>query len=369
MGTINQSTVSSGRTTLQFNNYNYIDATSIIGARLTYPLIQQYGTILAARNYQQLIDNVVVNFLEVIVDCEIVEYHPQVGVAIETFNQTQVITDYIINKNDNSIICVDNSGLSSGIVTIDYKTETVPYQSPVNMKHIQVDPIDQVKIEVIPTSNSVTLAELKQVTISFFNGVEGQAPEQIQIAINDYPPVDVQISEAISIDGYSGLYDPLLPNTGQILLYQIPMQVNNATEFLEKIQITFTGKADYYVGEIEARADVDIINSRCRVLLDNQQLYISNLKVEQGVTFDKYQIQVDNNLLKIYYNGNKVVVRPITLFSPTIQFGASGKVLDDPIDGSFKQIVVDQYFTESPSQIQQTGRFIEIEGSIISNEW
>jgi hypothetical protein len=61
-----------------------------------------------------------------------------------------------------------------------------------------------------------------------------------------------------------------------------------------------------------------------------------------------------------------VLQRPILFTNPIFEFGAAGKVFDDLVVADFKNIYVDQFFTRSPAKIQKIGRFIEIEGMVIS---
>lgn len=239
------------------------------------------------------------------------------------------------------------------------------------MFRLEASPSDVIKIEIPTTNYTITLDQLSMLTVDFFNGFECQAPSSVLFTINDAYSNSVPLTSAKIVDGYQeALFNPLISNTGQIVRFESPIESFITGDgyqniIFSKLAITFLGQPKYSIGEIEALVDTTIVNSRCRIVLNDEELFLSKLLVS-NVSMSRYEIQVNKGSLFVFFGGSLILSRPILFTHPIFEFGASGKTLDDLVIADFKNIFIDQFFTISPAKIQKIGRFVEIEGTVIS---
>jgi len=357
------------QTEIEFINILNIDPSDVLGGRFSYPMLaSEYAKVIEARSEVRLVDSVLVNYLIITIDEELLIFHNNLGAIVQVFNSTKVVTDYIISKTTGDISLLNQSFLSSGEdVLIDYNYQPTPYQVPNQMWCFKVlDPDIVVEVKIDPKLYNVSLAEVKAFTIDFFDGVKSQAPEVVQFEINDTYVVSKNIADATIVDGYEGSFDPSTPHTGSIkrftLLAEDIFLDGYQPDLLESVSVRFSGQESYCIGEIEALVTTDIVNTQCRVLLNEEELFISPVPVG---SFGRYRIHVSEGLLLVYFNGKIVVRRPIIFQRPHLEFGATGKILDDNIRADFRNVFIDKFFTSSPAKIQKIGRYVEIEGTVI----
>lgn len=356
-----------GVTTLVFEDLFNQDISNFVRAKLTYPLLVKPSKILNSWKSQEQSGPVIENLLNITIDQELPYIHPELGAVVEVFNSTKRVVDYII-ENDGYVTCLNQSELCLGKnVEINYGAVISPYQAPEQMLCL-----DGYSMEIIiePSLFKLTLKEVNLVNINFFNGVESQAPTSLIFTINDAYSITQTLTNSVAIEGYDlGFYDPSYPETGQILEFSAQISDIMPDAYLDdlftSLKISFSGQSKYCIGEIKAVADSTIVNSRCRVVLDEQELFLSDLPVSNSI-FSHYEIQIDRGSLIIFFNQTCIIRRPLLFTDPKFQFGGGGKVLDDLVTANFKNIRIDQYFDKSPAKIQQVGRFIEIEGTVVS---
>lgn len=370
-----------GETVLVFENFLSADGSVLLGGKLTYPLLPRPAEIVETSIARVIIDSEIKEFIVVTIDQQLLVTHDELGAIVESFNTTKVVTDYSFSKADGVGKLLNESLLSSGLsVDITYQHVPIEYQVPRQTYCFAASPSDIIEIRIEPTQYKLSLDELASLTVNFFNGVDAQAPSTVTFIVNDQYAASKTLAEASITDGYTeGLYDSNFPETGQIVKFSVPISeivqldsIIDGYEYvdgygdqsLDSVSIKFTGQTNYCIGEIEALAESSLINSICRVTLNRQELFRSPLQVNSS--FIRIQIQVEHGVVFVYFNGANVVRRPMVFQNPHFQFGATGKVFDDGIKAEFKNIFIDQFFTSSPAAINQTGRFIEIEGTVIS---
>jgi len=358
------------QTTIKLENLFNIDVARLLDGRFTYPLLSKPAKIIESSEEQVLIDFVVRKLIVLVIDQELAQTHPALGAIVEVYNSTKVAQDYIINKSDSSAICLNESELCfAKDVEISYSATIPSYQAPSQMYCFNVDSfLDVVRIRVEPTL-SLSLKEIEELSINFFNGVESEAPNSVTFTINDAYSSTYPISSAQIVDGYNQvLFNPAFPATGQILKYKAPIEDFTFDGYLApftSLEISFAGEPRYCIGEMQALVDSTLVNSRCRIVLNDEELFLHPLAVTD-VSFSRYQIHINRGSLLVYFNGVIVLDRPLLFVDPKVEFGASGKITGDYIVADFKNLSIDQYFTISPAKIQRIGRYIEIEGSVIS---
>lgn len=367
-GTIRELNPQPGATEIIFENILNTDIASMQGGRLFYPLLESPAKILQASKTIESTESQTIDLIKVIIDQELTVSQSDLGAIIEVYNSTKTVIDYTISKTTGIVICNNQSLLSNGVNTkIDYQAIIPAFQSPTQA--LCFDGYDGY-VRVEPKLNSITLQELDSVTIDFFNGVEAEAPSEVKFTINDQFSFTVPKQLASIVDGYDqGFYDPNFANTGQILKYQAPISLFNIDgyqdTFLTSLMAEFEGSDRYCIGEIEAVVDTSLVNSRCRIMLDQQELFLSDLEVNNNI-FSKYQIHIDRGSLLVYFNGDCVLTRPILFTNPKIEFGASGKAIDDLVVADFRNMFIDQFYNISPGKIEKVGRYIQIEGTVLS---
>ncbi len=382
--TIFDFTASTETTEIIFENILDVDASLVLGGQLTYPLLLGAAKIIDARNESVIggpDDPINTNYqlkqiLVVTIDKPILITHEELGCIVEVFNSTKRVVDYEISKTDGEVIFKNESFLASGESTrFNYSYDPVPYQVPNQMWCFTVlNPTDQIEIRIEPTQYQISLKEIEKLTTTFFDGADSRAPAYVQFTVNDQYAAVRTFDQSTIIDGYNGDFDPSQLNTGNIREFSIPMADivlldgydgydGYGDELLTSLTIRFTGQTSYCLGEIEAIVFTELLNSQCRITLNEEELFRSPVAVGP---FGRYKIQVEEGLILVFFNGALVLRRPLVLQDPIFEFGATGKSYDDLIKADFKNMIIDRFFTVSPAKIGRIGRYIEIEGTVIS---
>lgn len=311
-------------------------------------------------------------FIIATIDRVISTIHPSLGCLIEAFNSTKRVVDYEISKTDGTAIFHNESRLGDGLSTITYSYKPVPYPAPQQMWSFEVlESSNVIQIEITPQQYQISLQEIDQFSIDFFDGVDGRAPSYVEFIVNNIHQGLVNYGESAITDGYrGGDYNPLDPTTGNIRTFSIaPSSFISLDEdgygqqLLTSLSIRFSGSTNYCIGEVQSLVRTETLNSQCRIVLNDSELFKSPIEVG---AFSRYKVQVEDGLVLIYFNGTQVLRRPLVLQQPTIEIGATAKVYDDTITAQFKNIVIDQFYTTSPTKIAKTGRYVEIEGTVIN---
>ena len=363
-------------TILTFQNILETDTSNFLGGRLTYPLLATPATIIDVQpGGQQQVGSSIIQLIVVTIDQVLDATQDQLGAIIEIFNSTKIVDDYVVDKITGQAICLNQSELCSGLgVQVNYSTLLPAYQAPVQMFQVNTNlTTDNIDIIINSAQFNVSLGELNSVTVNFFNGLAAQAPGSVTFTINDAYSISQPLSQALVVDGYmegtiGSSYNPLYHNTGQIVRFSVPISAFvgiDRTSLLKSLSVQFSGQSSYYIGEIEALVSTDLVNTRCRIVLNDVELFRSSLPVDNTL-YNAYQIEIDRGSLLIYFNSALVLIRPILFNNPIFQFGAAGKALDDLVLADFQNLYVDQYFTISPAKLEVIGRYVEIEGTVVS---
>lgn len=359
-------------TKIRLKNVLDLNPATWLGGKLTYPLLDGVGRIIDVGTETKQVGSQVIPIIFVVIDrvLESTSTYPTLGATIEVFNSSKIVTDYVFNKTSQTGICLNQSGLCDSFAQVTYEANILSYQIPNEMQKLDGYSLDQVNIDVSSTLANVALSEIDSFKINFFNGVDGQAPSSVQFSINGVSR-QIPLSEADIIDGYAeSLYNPMISSTGQIVEFVVTPEAlfdgydGYLSQRLDSARVTFSGQDTFYIGELRAVVKSTITDSRCRILLNNEELYLSALPTSSDTS--NYNIVVDRGSVLVYFNGDLVLTRPILLLNPKVSFGASPKSLDDYLVVDFKRLMIDQYYTISPAKIQQIGRYIEIEGTIVS---
>lgn len=372
IGTIVDVQTNMSTTKVRLKNILGVDPSVWLGGKFTYPLLDSSARIIDTGSETMQDGPLIVQLVYIVIDQVLTSSntYETLGATIEVFNSTKVVVDYIFSKSTKEAICLNNSLLCSNFAETIYEADVIPYQIPNQMQEIDGYAVDQVIIETTSNISNVSLDEIEGFRVNFFNGVDAYAPQSVNFTINEFSKT-VPLTSATIVDGYlESLYNPTYANTGQIVEFNLSTANlldgydGYKSERFNSFKIDFTGHPVYYIGEVQALVKSSQIDSRCRIVLNDKELFLSPL-LSSNLT-SKYKIQVDRGSLLVYFNGDLVLTRPILFVNPKLSLGGSAKTLDDYIEVDFSNISVDQYYTISPAKIQQVGRYVEIEGTIVS---
>ena len=372
-GVISSFTTGPTSTVIEFRNYFGIDPTTLTNGRLFYPLLDEYANIIKTDSVEKSEGSNVYKYMVLTIDKPLYQIEATLGAFVETFNNTTFVTDYIISKLDGSISCLDQSGLCESNPTIKYDHQVSNYPTPTNMLLVEVTSTDLLKFN-LANAQKILLQDIDLFYVIFFNGVSGQAPESVTFTINDDYTKQVSLDKSLITDGYKeDLYSSSYPNTGQIIKFSItPEQLFNIISLdgyssmpVEKLSIQFSGQQNYYIAEIGASGKSVLKSSKCQVII-NENIVAESLSKLPLNEYGTYQIYLDQGSLLVYLNNDLVYEYPIILTNPIIKIGAAGKELNDLVQVDFKNLTIQQYFDSSPAPIHQVGRYVEIEGVVIS---
>lgn len=308
-------------------------------------------------------------FIVVTIDRLLPLVHPSLGCFVEAFNATKQVVDYEISKTDGSAIFHNESQLGSGLARLHYEYVPIPYPAPEQMWSFEVlDPSNVLEITVIPTQYQIFLKEISKLAVDFFDGVSAQAPLYVDFIVNNTYTYTTTYASSTIIDGYEQDYDPSEPTTGNIREFAVDMTNmisldGYGDELFTALTIRFTGNTKYSIGELQSIVRTQTLNSQCRIMLNDLEIFKSPVPVG---AFSRYRVQVEPGLVLVYFNGSQILRYPLVLQNPTVQLGGTAKSYDDTILAEFKNIAIDQFYTTSPAKIMQTGRYVEIEGTVIS---
>ena len=372
IGTIVDVQVTGNTTKVRLKNVLLIDPSLWLGGRFTYPQLDTPSKIIETGSEILQIGPQIIQLIYVVIDQILAptNIYPTLGVTIETYNSTETIVDYVFNKNSKEAYCLNKSSLCNNYAEVTYEANIVPYQVPNQMQQIDGYQGDQVTILTTSNISDISFSEIEGFRVNFFNGVDSLAPQFVNFTINDITKT-VSLASALIVDGYlDSLYDPTYPNTGQIVEFNLDVKDlldgydGYESSRFNYMKIDFIGNPTYYIGEVQALTKSSLTDSKCRIVLNNKELFVSPMP--SGNLTTKFIIQVDRGSLLVYFNGTLVLTRPILFINPKVSFGGTAKALDDYIEVDFNNTWIDQYYTISPAKIQQVGRYIEIEGTIVS---
>lgn len=351
-----------------FRNKFEVLASSLLGGRFKYPLLVGEARIVEARNQSVVLQSgEAIELLYIKIDKELLYIDTQLGVIIETFNTLKDVIDYQISKSDGEVQFLNQSGLGIGFgVEVSYGFSPTPYQVPNEMWKIETSPLTEIRFEINTSLHKVTFKEIEKLTINFFNGFASLAPTSVEFTINDQIVISKSYNQSIVTDGYNGDYNPLNKATGSIRQFFVAtseLPVDWADKVLNTIKVKFLGRDVYHIGEIEAICSTEIVDTVCRVLINQQEVFKSP---EQILKFHNYKIIIQEGLVLIFLDQNEIYRGPLVFANPVVKFLTSGKVYDDRFIAEFRNINIDRYFIESPGKIKKEGRFIEIEGMMVN---
>lgn len=340
------------------------------GARFLYPTLQVPANLTTIEEFS--------SFYRATIDQPISQFSDDFAFEMQFTQEQKYVTDYKIDKSDGTIILVNESGLATGDVKVEYEKTNTKNLPDDNFYHLSNLPCDaKIKIRIEQFTNRVPLAEVDSFRIRFYNGESGSSPQQVKFIINDtiklidkkYEVIDGYGKQGYGLAcayGYSSTYGygygygkQTIGDDGQIVEFEA-LNTIKTEEPLDVIEIVFdVASPEMFIGEVRVFATSIPTESNCRVTVNGEEKYRSADSISSA--FDTYEIVAQDGIVDFYCNNALITTQQIDFSGITTEIGAQARTIGDKVVADFANFTTKQYQKNKEITIDEDGRFVALE--------
>lgn len=337
------------------------------GMRFWYPTLEEYSMITEIEETE---DSFILT-----IDQALTNFENGLAARIEFTRQNKNYIDYRVDKSSGIVEFINESTYATGNAQFEYeyarRNQGRPDENWYQLCGLRFN--DHVMITIPQTENRVTLSQLKQLCVRFYNGDEGTAPKIVRFIINDSIVYEDRTSDVIEGPegygysyGYTGYGYRLTPGSGDQVVKFCVDNVVDEEIVVDKIQIEFRATTPcMYIGEVVVNSETVPLDTNLQVVV-NDEVVLTSLEPVTN-QFDRYEIRFEKGEADIWYNNKfmyNVDISDWNLSTITRQFGAGARTANDKVDGSFQQVIDKKYYDDPVISINLIGRFIGIEPNL-----
>lgn len=337
----------------------------ISGASFDYPLLTVPAEVLSLEEED---DAYLITISE-----DIPRFDATFGYEMLFSKKRELVTDYRITK-EGRVEFLNESGLASGNVRVTYQAPQFITSGPSpEFKAIPATTGASVALTVEPTNNLILLSDLDRVCVRFFHSAEDPtytAPFVVEVTVNDIFTATTSAFTVVNSNSRADIREFCITNAELFPLGSDPYGEdaygpNNPV--VERVVVAFVSAADVtYTDEIQVIAESAVVSSKCRVLVNGDEVFMGSEPVESGRS-DSYELRVQNGLVDVVCNDVCVYTEVVDLDGATASFGAGARIEGDRLDAAFSQFTTIQYLDTSPSAVALAGRYVAIEATLREN--
>jgi len=297
------------------------------------------------------------------------------GWVIELTNRIELITDYVIHP-DGQVDCINESGLATGEVQIEYRTTGVFVSTASeDMTSIPTTPNDLVRIVIEPIDNRITLSEFHHMDITFFGDSDTVfMPTQVQFRINDiyeYAHDRPRLVEEVTAD--DGVPDRLMlfeAFKGDMFgLTQFPSEYNEEDNpTIDKIEMEFVSPStELKISNLRVVGVSVARNTVMRVVVNDREVFTLDESINPG-RFDQFKISAERDAFEVFFNDVSYYRRSLTFDLPKVSLGVRAHQNGDTVTAVFDNFQATRYFDRNPIILRLKGRYLRTEATLVDDE-
>ena len=337
------------------------------GSRVWYPTLPIYANVLQVEQFD--------TFYRLTIDQPILNFDPDFACRLEFTRQNKTYTDYRIRKTDGLVEFINESTYATGNAQFNYiynrKNRGSPDTNWYKLCGLKFN--DLVTISIPQTQNKITFAQLNQLIVRFYNGMQGTAPAIVRFIVNDsivFEDHNAEVIEGTPGYGYqygyrSSGYGFKTGKTDQVVEFIVDNAISNDT-VIQSLAIEFRATSPcMYVGEVQIMATAIPVNTNCRITVNGDTVFDHTDQVTS--VFDGYEIRLEQGEADIWYNNTFVQNISLPQFDPTnvtTILGVGARTSPDTVQGSFQQADNKKYYDTPEIQVGLIGRYIAIETNL-----
>lgn len=337
------------------------------GMRFWYPTLEEYSMITE-------IEETETSFI-LTIDQVITNFENGLAARIEFTRQERQYIDYRIDKSSGVVEFINESTYATGNVQFEYefarRNEGRPDENWYQLCGLRFN--DHVMITIPQTVNRVTLSQLKQLCVGFYNGNEGTAPKIVRFIINDSIVYEDRTSDVIEGPegygysyGYTGYGYSLNPGPADQVVRFCVDNILDEEVVVEKIQVEFRATTPcMYIGEVVVNSETVPLDTNLQVVV-NDEVVLTSLEPVTDL-FDRYEIRFEKGEADIWYNNKfmyNVDISDWNQSTITREFGAGARTAPDKVNAEFQQVIDKKYYDDPVISVNLIGRFIGIEPNL-----